>query len=192
MVLGRIGTRRVTAEELEAVKVAEAAAAPKAPPPPKPHELQVASKLKAQHRLDSAQLARTLAFAQQRGVSEGEALIALGFAQEDDVIAAEAELTAGRWVSHAQLAESDAADAREKLSAATCIEWQVLPIELRGNALTLAMRDPLCPASYAKLSELVPGLKLVTVRAGARALQHAIDLHHASINADDPSTWIER
>ena len=175
----------MTGEELRAVRVAEEKAKAAAPPPPKPHELDVVPRL----RLNAAKVAQVTAFAKQRGVSCGEAAVTLGHATEDDLIAAEAELTAGVWMSAAQLYEVKAIDA---LSEDLCRAMMVLPVAISSKKLTVAMRDPLDRQALKTLAELAGEWSIIPVRAGTAALLQAIERVTAKVDENDPSSWLER
>jgi hypothetical protein len=163
--LGRLAIRRMSSEELDAAKQADARSGPS------PDKLKVSARL----TLSMQQAAQGLAFASKLGLSEGEAFITLGYVKEDDVIAAEAELTAGRWMSQAQLAASDCEKARAALAAEVCWSLKVLPVSLDGDQLTVAMRDPLDAAALAAVADRAGSVRLVAVRAGSRALKAALE-----------------
>lgn len=175
----------MTGEQLRAVRDAEVKAKGSAPPPPKPTELDVVPRL----RLSSAKVAQVTAFAKQRGVSCGEAAVTLGHATEDDLIAAEAELTAGVWMSAAQLGAVKAIGA---LPEDVCRAMMVLPVSISSKKLTVAMRDPLDRGALQTLSEHAGGWSIVPVRAGTAALLQAIARVTAKVDENDPSSWIER
>lgn len=175
----------MTGDELRAVRIAEEKAKASAPPPPKPHELDVVPRL----RLNSAKAAQVTAFAKQRGVSCGEAAVTLGHASEDDLIAAEAELTAGVWMSAAQLGEVQPLEA---LPEELCRAMMVLPVAISSKKLTVAMRDPLDRDALKTLAEHAGEWTIVPVRAGTSALLQAIDRVTTKVDENDPSSWLER
>ncbi len=175
----------MTGDELRAVRDAEEREKAKAPPPPKPHELDVLPRLK----LNVQKLQQVKAFASTRGVSAGEAAVTLGHATEDDLIAAEAELTAGVWMSKAQL---EAVQPIEALPEELCRAMMVLPVAISQKKLTVAMRDPLDRDQLKTLAEHAGGWSIVPVRAGPMALLEAITRVTTKIDEDDPSSWLER
>lgn len=175
----------MTGEELRAVKAAEHAARAAVPPPPKPHQLDVVPRL----QLRAEQLAQARAMAQKRGVSLVDALLTLGTVTEDDVIAREAELTSGLWASTEQLA---AVERLEHLPKEVCQAMLVVPLSLAADQLTVAMRDPLDRDVLITLCEHAEPLRVIGIRAGARALQTTLERLSVELDADDPSTWLER
>jgi hypothetical protein len=180
----------MTSEELQAVKLAEAVEAP--PPPPKPSELKVAARMRETRRLTEEVYRKVAAYAAQRGIPEGEALLGLGLGNEDDVIATEAELTSTRWLSMEHLKGCDVhADVLALVPQTSCLELQLCPLGRDAeDRLVVAMRDPGDPNTLAQLAGLTGGLKVTAARAGPKALEALIQRVYA--NSEDPSTWLER
>jgi hypothetical protein len=179
-------------EELAVARAEEAARAP--PPPPKPSELKVAARMRETRRLSDDQLKKTLAFCAQRGVSEGEAVVLLRFANEDDVIATEAELTTTRWMSGDQLAAREVpADVVELVPKDVCLELSVCPLARESDgAMVVAMRHPGDRSALERLTGLALGARVHPVRVGPAALRTLIDRLHSKLDGDDPGTWLER
>ena len=188
VVLARITTRRMTGEELRAVRDAdEARVRASAPRPRRPSELDVLPLL----RLSAVKELQVKAYSNQRGLAPGEAAVVLGYASEDDLIAAEAELTAGAWMSREQL---DRVTELVALAEPLCRAMMVLPVSVNATTkkLTVAMRDPQDPDVLKTLAEHGGGWSIVPVRAGATALLETIKRVTTKVGESDPSSWIER
>lgn len=178
----------MTGEELRAVRDAdEAKTRASAPRPRKPSELDVLPRL----RLSGVKELQVKAYSNQRGLAPGEAAVVLGYASEDDLIAAEAELTSGTWMSRDQL---DRVTTLVALPEPLCRAMMVLPVSVNESAkkLTVAMRDPQDPDVLKTLAEHGGGWSIVPVRAGATALLEALKRVTAKVDESGPPSWLER
>jgi hypothetical protein len=161
---------------------------------PRARDLPVAERMLQTRRLNAAQVAQAKQMAAKRGVSQGEALLLLRLASEDDVIATEAELTASRWMPAGQLAQQQApGDVIARVPLETCLELRICPLALEaGQRFTVAMRDPSDRHALDRLLELGGGARVSGVRVGDKALDAVIDRHYRKVDEDDPSSWLER
>ncbi len=185
-------TRRMSHEELRAVKAADAAAEA-APSMPKPSQLPVADRMLQTKRLNPSQHTQVRQLAQRRAVSQGEAVVLLRFGNEDDVIATEAELTSTRWMSAGQADATQVPDdAVALVPLASCLELRVCPLLLEQGRFSVAMRDPGDAHALAQLQAAASGVRVSGVRVADKPLDALIDRHYRKIDEDDPSSWLER
>ncbi|MBL9038226.1 MAG: protein kinase [Archangium sp.] len=191
--LGRIAPRKMTAEALAAVKEKEAEeAAARAPPIDPWRDVKVAEHLVAQKKLTADQVQEAMAQAQKGQSSVNDALIALGLADEDDIVSAQGELTKTTSISSKRLAEMQPMpEALALLPYEKAEALQVVPLALKGTQLMVAMRDPLHAPTLEEVKRLTGHATFVAVRTGVRALHRTLGRFYKGIDEDDPSSWLE-
>jgi len=182
-------TRRMSHEELAAARAADAAAQPVMP---KPKELPVAERMLQTRKLNASQVAQGKQLAQKNGICEGEALVLLRLASEDDVIATEAELTSTRWMSAEQAADLQVPkEVTAMVPLETCLELRVCPLEHDAVRFSVAMRDPGDTHALEQLRALGGGARVSGVRLSDKSLDALIDRVY-KFDENDPSSWLER
>lgn len=174
VVLGRIGTRRVTHEQLEAVKLEEAAARAGGTARVSPREALVGEHLVASGKLSAAQLSE----GQQRSVVLNvpltDALVLDGVVSEDHVVEALGAVTRTRVVSSKDLERLDGGKAPLHLIPQADAERLVaVPMAEKGRVMVVAVIDPLEEPLLDELKR-VSGRTVQAVRAGERALRDAV------------------
>lgn len=151
--LARIGTKRVTAEEMAAVKEQEASEAAKAAAREwlgkhardagNPKDFALGGVLLEQAKASVAVLEEALSQAQSLGGTLFEALVSLQACDEDEVLPLAAGQLKQAFLTGSQLISLQLGSAQAGLLPREVAEdWTVLPLRSEGGALTLAMLDP--------------------------------------------------
>lgn len=167
-VVARIATKKMTREELRAVR--ETPMATEALPP----DLKAASLLVERGQLTRQQLQT----ARELATTSGDSLflsLALGGADEDALISTLGEVTHTPSVSSKKVLE--AAPGPEVLALVPLdlsTSARAVPLGLKGGTqLMVAMADPMDATALAQLKAALPGKSLIAFRAGERALAEA-------------------
>jgi serine/threonine protein kinase len=194
-VIGRIGTRRLSADALETVKSEDAFAKAPAPSPPNRAALiepQLGEQLVRSGALGAAQVSEAQARAVMLNLSLADALVIDGVLEEDVVTEALATVTRTTFVSSAQLAQLTAANAPlTSLSQADAERLVAVPLTVKGQGLVVAVADPLEPGVLEAVRAAAPTMTVHLVRAGARALQDTLARLFGAPDGD-PDSWLER
>lgn len=181
-VLGRIGTRRVSHEALEAVRA-------QVPTTPGMREAMVGEHLLKVGKLSAAQLSEV----QQRSVmlqlTLSETAVIDGVLSEDEVVEAIAAVTRTAFISSLQLSQLDGAPLH-LLPPHEAERLVALPVAERGGVLTVAVLEPLDQATLDGVKGAT-GRQVQLVRAGDRALRDAIARLYQGESSDSES-WLER
>lgn len=170
VVVGRVETRRMTWDELEAVQEARSS------PPLRPamREALVGEQLLRSGVLSATQLSAAQARATLLNVPLSEALQLDGLVNEDTLVEALGVITHTGVVSGAELARLDGGRAPlHLLPQADAERLMAVPLSEKGRVMVVAVRDPL---EVPLLDELkrVSGRTVKAVRAGERALRQAV------------------
>ncbi|MDX2011592.1 MAG: protein kinase [Myxococcaceae bacterium] len=193
-VIGRIGTRRLSQDELEATKFEEAGVRPSPPTPGRAALLEGAlgEQLVRAGRLTPAQLSEAQGRATMLNLALADALVIDGVLDEDAVIEALATITRTTFVSSAQLAQLTKDNAPlSALPQADAERLVAVPLTVKGQALVVAVTDPLEPGVLDAVRAAAPTMTIHLVRSGARALQDTLErLYGAPMQ--DPDSWLER
>jgi hypothetical protein len=194
-VIGRIGTRRLSADALEAVKSEDAfAKAPALSPPSRAAliEPQLGEQLVRSGRLTTAQLMEAQARAAMLNLSLADALVVDGVLDEDVVTEALATVTRTTFVSSAQLVQLTPENAPlAHLSRPDAERLGAVPLTVKGQGLVVAVPDPLEPGVLEAVRAAAPTMTVYLVRAGARALQDTLARLFGAPDGD-PDSWLER
>jgi serine/threonine-protein kinase len=170
VVVGRIGTRRLTHEELEAVQ----APRPSAPLRPAMREALVGEQLLRSGRLSASQLSEGQARSTLLNVPLTDALLLDGVVTEDAVVEALGAVTHTNVVSSAELARLDGGRAPlHLLPQADAARLMAVPLAEKGRVMVVAVLDPLEEPVLDELKR-VSGRTVQAVRAGERALRQAV------------------
>ncbi|MCU0696127.1 MAG: protein kinase [Myxococcaceae bacterium] len=193
-VIGRIGTRRVSPDALEATRFEEAGARPSPPAPQRAALLEGAlgEQLVRAGQLTGAQLTEAQGRASMLNLALADALVIDGVLEEDAVIEALATVTRTTFVSSVQLAQLTRENAPlTHLSQADAERLVAVPLAVRGQGLVVAVADPLEPGVIDAVQAAVPAMTVHLVRSGARALQDTL-ARLAGAPDEDPDSWLER
>jgi hypothetical protein len=185
-VVARVAVKKMTREELAAVRV-EAQSQPVVELPP---ELKAATALAEKGLLTRQQIETARSVSITDAVSLFSALVSFG-ADEDQLITTLAEQTRTPAVVSKKLL--DAAPGPEGL-AAIPLELshsaRAFPLGLKGSQLLVAMADPMDASALEQLKQANPNLSLVTFRAGERALAQARARHYGASELElEPQTF---
>jgi hypothetical protein len=180
-VVARIATRKMTFEELQAVKEprpspsSPSSAAPLLPTSADDRDGRAGELLLERGRVTRPQLLSAHDYVRRQGGSLVAALEALGFIDEDTAVAAVAELTRSPTMTAERLARAlPEPEALSLISADLARKHDVVPLALKGGTqLVVAMREPLDTAALEALKAAIAPRSLVALRAGARALAAA-------------------
>lgn len=193
-VLGRIGTRRVTHEELEAARAQPLRPSPPLPaaPPPASRDHQLGEHLVRSGRLTAASLAESQARATMLNLPLADALLFDGVLEEDAVVEALGAVTRTPVVTSAQLAQLEGARAPlHLLSSSQAERFPALPLAEKGPVAVVAVVEPLDAPLLEEL-KAVMGRAVQAVRAGDRALRDAVTRLYGGVSDDDPDSWLDR
>ncbi len=192
--LARISTRKLTAEALLAEKEREAAeAAARAPPVMPWQDLRVADALVAKRLLSAEQLEAAVAHAESVQGAVSDAIVSLGFCDEDVVVTTEGEVTKTPVITAQRLMDTKAPDeVLTRLPAKVAEALGAVPLGVKpGDQLVVAVRDPLNNEVIDSLKRATKAAAVLAVRAGPAALARAIGSVYGGVDVDDPSSWLE-
>jgi serine/threonine protein kinase len=179
--LGRIATRRITAEE---VKAQSPHPTPAPPPTPSPASAQEPRReetlgdfLERKGYLTPAQLSRARTRAELENLPLAEVLVALRLLDEESIVTAMCELTHTTGMPAARLASMSAPpEVNKLLPEAEALALCAVPVAIKGeNQLVVAMRDPLDESAIARVKRAAQGFSVIAVRASTRAIKDALD-----------------
>ncbi len=195
-VLGRIEPRRVTHEQLKAVRLEDEP--PRSSPPssfsnPSPmKEALLGDQLVSSRKLTPAALAESKQRAAMLNLPLADTLLFDGVLQEDDLVEALAALTRTPFVTRAALAQLVGGKAPLHLLAQADAErWVALPLAEKEAVMVVAVIDPLDPELLQAL-KLSTGRTIQAVRGGERALRDTIARLYGGVTDDDPDSWLDR
>lgn len=194
-VLGRIETRRVTHEQLKAVRLEDET--PKSSPPasasPSPmREAHLGEQLVRSGKLTPAALAESVQRSAMLNLALGDTLLIDGVLTEDDVVEALATVTRTPFVTGTVLAQLDGGKAPlHLLSQGDAERLVAIPLSEKGAVLAVAVIDPLDQPLLEAL-KLATGRTIQAVRAGERGLRDALTRLYGGVNDDDPDSWLDR
>ncbi|MER2565022.1 MAG: protein kinase [Myxococcaceae bacterium] len=187
-VIGRIETRRVTHEQLEAVRDEVRPS----PPAPVARESQLGEHLVRAGRLSTGQLAEAQQRATMLNLSLGDTLIIDGVLGEDHVVEALGAITRTAVMTSTQLGALEGGRLPLHLLSQQDAERLVaVPLAEKGAVLLVALVDPLDAETLDELKR-VTGRTLQPVRAGDRALRDAVTRLYGGVTDDDPDSWLDR
>lgn len=187
-VIGRIETRRVTHEQLEAVRDEVRPS----PPAPVARESQLGEHLVRAGRLSTGQLAEAQQRATMLNLSLGDTLIIDGVLGEDHVVEALGAITRTAVMTSTQLGALEGGRLPlHLLSQGDAERLVAVPLAEKGAVLMIALVDPLDAETLDELKR-VTGRTLQPVRAGDRALRDAVTRLYGGVTDDDPDSWLDR
>ncbi len=197
VVIGRMGTRKITLETLELEKVEREAA--RGPPPaglmsnPATRDAMVAEQLIKVGLLTPELIQAGLQRAAMQNLSLGDTLLFDGVVTEDQLVAALAAITRTPFVTSAELAQLQAdAVPIAILPGPEAERLTALPLAVKGQVLVVAVVDPFDGAVLDEIKEVTCHPALRVVRAGDRALRDAITRLYGGVTDDDPDSWLDR
>lgn len=122
--------------------------------------------------IDRDQLAQAEKLQRESPAPIGSILVSLGFLTEDRLLSAiAAQLGVSPWRLGDQPAE---AEALRKVPGAICRTYQLLPVQIKGDVLVLAMRNPV-DLDAIDLATNVSGMRIEPVLVDGDRLMRAID-----------------
>lgn len=187
-VIGRIETRRVTHEQLEAVRDEVRPS----PPAPVARESQLGEHLVRAGRLSTGQLAEAQQRATMLNLSLGDTLIIDGVLGEDHVVEALGAITRTAVMTSTQLGALEGGRLPlHLLSQGDAERLVAVPLAEKGAVLMIALVDPLDAETLDELKR-VTGRTLQPVRGGDRALRDAVTRLYGGVTDDDPDSWLDR
>lgn len=128
--------------------------------------------------ITEAQLKKALKVQKQKGGSLRNILVELGFASENDLMAA---LSQGLGIPPIALSRFKIDPEILKLIPRDVArKYQIVPVSKVGNILTVAMEDPLNVFAIDDLRSLT-GLDIGTIIASQKEMQEAIDQHYGEV-----------
>lgn len=192
-VIGRIETRRVTHEQLEAVRHGDdVRPSPPGVQAPVSRETQLGEHLVHAGRLSTGQLAESLQRATMLNLSLSDTLIIDGVLSEDHVIEALGAVTRTAVMTSTQLSSLEGGRLPlHLLSQADAERLVAVPLAEKGAVLLVAVVDPLDAETIEDLKR-VTGRSLQPVRAGDRALRDTVTRLYGGVTDDDPDSWLDR
>lgn len=191
-VIGRIETRRVTHEQLEAVRHDEARPSPPAIQPAASRETLLGEHLVRAGRLSTGQLAESVQRATMLNLSLGDTLIIDGVLGEDHVVEALGAVTRTAVMTSTQLSALEGGRLPlHLLSQGDAERLVAVPLAEKGAVLLVAVVDPLDAETLEALKRAT-GRSLQPVRAGDRALRDAVTRLYGGVSDDDPDSWLDR
>jgi hypothetical protein len=193
-VIGRIGTRRLSPNELEVQKFEDAGARPSPPAPSRAALVEgpLGEQLVRSGRLTPPQLAEGLGRAAMLNLTLADALVIDGVLSEDAVTEALASVTRTTFVSSEQLAQLTRENAPlAHLAQADAERLVAVPLTVKGQGLVVAVADPLEPGALDAVRAAAPTMTVHLVRAGPRALQDTLARLYGAPE-QDPDSWLER
>lgn len=190
-VIGRIETRRVTHEQLEAVRDEVRPSPPAAAALPG-RETQLGEHLVRAGRLSTGQLAEAVQRATMLNLALGDTLIIDGVLSEDHVVEALGAITRTAVMTSTQLSALEGGRLPlHLLSQGDAERLVAVPLAEKGAVLMIAVVDPLDAETLDELKR-VTGRALQPVRAGDRALRDAVTRLFGGVTDDDPDSWLDR
>lgn len=138
--------------------------------------------LVARRLISAEQLKHALEVQQMRPEPLGEILVSLGYLKPELVLnVLAAQLGVWPW----RLEENPPRpEALKHLPAQICRNYRMLPVEVRGDLLMLAMTDPL-DVDAIDLARNATGLRIEPVLADTERLLKAIDQHHGARKSNE-------
>ncbi len=195
-VLGRIETRRVTHEQLKAVRLEDES--PRSSPPssfsnPSPmREALLGDQLVRSGKLTPAALVESGQRSAMLNLPLADTLLVDGILQEDDLVEALAAVTRTPFVTSVALAGLVGGKAPLHLLSQVDAERLVaVPLAEKGAVMVVAVIDPL-DAEVLEALKLSAGRTIQAVRAGERALRDTIARLYGGVTDDDPDSWLDR
>jgi len=167
-VVARIATKKMTREELAAVKLTTSPGLEALPPDVRALMSLVEKGVITRQQLE---LARSTALVD--GIAIGTALVNTG-ADEDTVVGAIADVTKTQVIGAKKVLEaSPGADVLATFTLDVSRAAKAIPITVRGTQLMVAMADPLDAHALELVTKAAAGKSVMTFRAGERAMAEA-------------------
>lgn len=194
-VLGRIEPRRVTHEQLKAVRLEDERprSSPSSFSNPSPmREALLGDELVRSRKLTPAALAESGQRATMLNLPLADTLLVDGILQEDDLVEALAAVTRTPFVTSVALAGLVGGKAPlHLLSQADAERLVAVPLAEKGAVMVVAVIDPL-DAEVLEALTLSAGRTIQAVRGGERALRDTIARLYGGATDDDPDSWLDR
>ena len=194
-VLGRIETRRVTHEQLKAVRLEDEG--PKPSPPgftsaSPMREALLGEQLVRTGKLSAEALAENVQRSAMLNLTLSDTLLIDAVLTEDDVVEALAAVTRTSFVSSTVLARLDSGKVPlHLLTQADAERLVAIPISEKGRVLAVAVIDPL-EGEVLEALKVATGRTIQAVRAGERALRETLTRLYGGVTDDDPDSWLDR
>lgn len=195
-VLGRIETRRVTHEQLKAVRLEDES--PRSSPPssfsnPSPmREALLGDQLVRSGKLTPAALAESGQRSAMLNLPLADTLLVDGILLEDDLVEALAAVTRTPFVTSVALSGLTGGKAPLHLLPQADAERLVaVPLAEKGAVMVVAVIDPL-DAEVLEALKVSAGRTIQAVRGGERALRDTIARLYGGVTDDDPDSWLDR
>lgn len=195
-VLGRIETRRVTHEQLKAVRLEDES--PRSSPPssfsnPSPmREALLGDQLVRSGKLTPAALAESGQRSAMLNLPLADTLLVDGILLEDDLVEALAAVTRTPFVTSVALSGLTGGKAPLHLLPQADAERLVaVPLAEKGAVMVVAVIDPL-DAQVLEALKVSAGRTIQAVRGGERALRDTIARLYGGVTDDDPDSWLDR
>lgn len=182
--LGRIATKKVTADDVAAAREAEAVAAARAAAKDwatrhardehNPKDFSLGQVLLEQRKVPLAKVDEALAHTQALGGTLFEAFCAVGGVDEDEVLSVAAGLGRQAFLTGRQLLELELGPAQAFLPRDVAEEWNALPLKLEAGGLTVAVLDPSRADILDDIKRRAKARSVTGVRATERTIREGL------------------
>jgi serine/threonine protein kinase len=194
-VLARIGTRRITHEQLQAVRLEDEkpSRSPSSSPGSSPmRDALLGDQLVRTGKLTQAALATCVQRATMMNLTLADTFLVDGVLQEDELVEALAAITRTPCVTSVALSQlSEEKAPLHLLPQADAERLVAVPLSENGTAMVVAVVDPLDTEVLDAL-KLSTGRTIQAVRAGERALREALVRLYGGVTDEDPEAWLDR